>query len=86
MSDETARTTMARVIQETASTDDDLEGAVLMGWVLVAEWMAPSGERWLSKVDGTAMGQGCPNWQTQGYLHNALFDAEAFGGGEDASE
>lgn len=79
MSDRKARVILAESIQASAATDDELEGAVLMGWVLVAEWMAPSGQRWLSKVDGSATGEGCPAWQTQGYLHNALFDATSFG-------
>lgn len=86
VSDEGARLILAEAIQQSASTDDDLEGAVLMGWVLVAEFMAPSGQRWLSKVDGTVAGTGCPEWQSQGYLHNALFRPEGFGRDEESGE
>lgn len=61
-------------IQNVAGMNDELEGAVLTGWVIVAEWMAPTGNRWLSQFHGSANGDRCPNWQLQGYLHNALFD------------
>jgi hypothetical protein len=67
-------------IQNTVAIDDGLpEGSMLMGWVTIAEWMAPDGERWLSIIDGTATpDKACPAWQRQGYLHNALFDAADF--------
>jgi hypothetical protein len=73
VSDVGARPQLHEAIQTTASLDDDLEGAVLLGWVMVAEWVAPTGKRWLSRLDGTANGSGCPDWQREGYLHNALF-------------
>lgn len=69
-------------VQAVVSVDEGLpEGAMLLGWVTVAEWMAPSGERWLSCVDGGVSpdrGQ-LPDWQRQGYLHNALHDHDSFG-------
>lgn len=66
-------------IQSTIAIDNDLpEGAMLLGWAAIAEWMAPDGQRWLSVVDGNSAGEGCPMWQRQGYLHNALFDAQGF--------
>lgn len=83
MSDLKARAMLAESIQATASTDEELNGAVLMGWVVVAEWMSPAGQRWLSRVDGSASGEGCPAWQVQGYLHNALFEPEGFSREED---
>lgn len=79
MNDEhTARATIAKAIQDVAQHDDELDGAVLVGWTTIAEWMAPDGVRWLSNVDGTASGDPCPQWQSQGYLHNALFHPETF--------
>lgn len=83
---EHARPILHEAIQRTNATDEDLDGAVLMGWVVIAEWMAPTGERWLSKVAGNASGEGCPEWQTQGYLHNALFHPEDFRGEGDRDE
>ena len=40
----------------------------LVGWVLVAEWAEPSGDKFLSRMlceDGTP-------WQVKGYLHEGL--------------
>lgn len=73
------RETLHETIQGTIAIDEDMpEGAVLLGWLTVAEWMAPDGKRWLSLIDGDARGEGCPAWQRQGYLHNALFDPDGF--------
>lgn len=52
------------------------EGSMLLGFVAVAEWMAPDGTRWLSRVDAGASGdKGLTEWQREGYLHNALNSA-----------
>jgi hypothetical protein len=48
--------------------------ALLVGWCVVAEWMAPDGNRWLSFLGTDARGEPAPTWQAQGYLHNALHD------------
>lgn len=42
-------------------------GGVLVGWVLVAEWMGTDGERWLSRL-----AMDLPSWQVRGYLNEAL--------------
>ena len=39
-------------VQSTHDDDEDLEGAVLTGFLIVAEWQAPDGNRWLSKISG----------------------------------
>jgi hypothetical protein len=72
MDTNSARDILRRAVQETASTAPDLEGAFVVGFIAVAEWMTPSGQRWLSRVDGGPDG-GLPEWQRHGYLHNALF-------------
>lgn len=60
-------------LQHTISLDENSpEGAMLVGWVSVAEWMAPDGGRWLSRMTGAADGEPLSTWQRQGYLHNAL--------------
>lgn len=78
MSDQDVRTALASTIQATAADDDDLYGAVLLGFVTVVEWMAPDGKRGLSRVDGDALNNGLPEWTREGYLHNALFDSNQF--------
>lgn len=68
------RKTLYDAVQGTIAIDDDMpEGAVLMGFVLVAEWMAPDGVRWLSAIDSGPTDDALPEWQRQGYLHSELF-------------
>lgn len=45
------------------------DGALLTGWALVCEWIAPDGERWLSK----AHGEQTTSWTADGMHHEALF-------------
>lgn len=54
------------------------EEAVLLGFVVVAEWAGLDGARTLTLHDGAATGEPLPPWQREGYLHNALTDADAF--------
>lgn len=64
---------VSTVLQEHALETPDGR-SVLLGWVAVIEWKAPDNERWLSMTGADALGDEPPSWQTQGYLHNALFD------------
>lgn len=62
-------------LDENDQSDQDhgqLHGAMLLGWVVVAEWMAPDGDRWLSRLSGTPQDRDAAEWQIQGYLTNAL--------------
>jgi hypothetical protein len=61
-------------IQRTAAEDEDLNGSVLMGWVVVAEWMSPEGQKWLSRSSGDARGMDCSDWTVKGYLNDVLDD------------
>lgn len=70
----TPRQRIGEAVQASAAGDEDIDGAVLVGWVTVAEFMDPSGEKWLSLVAGDARGETPPIWQIQGYLHNMLND------------
>jgi hypothetical protein len=66
-----------QTMQATSAGDEDIDGAVLVGWVVVSEWVAPDGSRWLSRCSGNGSGSGrdLPAWQEQGYLHYALHGA-----------
>lgn len=48
-----------------------LEGSLLVGWVLIAEWLHPDGTQLLSRFGSENLTQ----WQRQGYLHNALHES-----------
>ena len=61
-----------RAVQSTHESDDDLEGSALVGIVLVAEWLDPSGKRWLSRLSFGPNDEGLTTWQVNGYLHEAL--------------
>jgi hypothetical protein len=63
-----AREAVHAAIQEHLPRGAD---AVLTGWVLVAEWMDHSGERWLSKGHAAST----PAWAANGMHHEALFGA-----------
>lgn len=78
MSETTPREALHAAIQTTAAKQDDLEGSALVGWVLVAEWMDGEGKKWLSRITGDPNGNAGPEWQIQGYLHNALFHDDDF--------
>jgi hypothetical protein len=45
------------------------EGAVLTGWVLVAEWATGDGGRALTRLSGAPM----TLWAVRGFLHEALY-------------
>ena len=68
-----------RSIQDTTTLDDNpgdsLNGAHLMGWVVIAEWMDPNGERWISMGSADATGEDrAADWQVKGYLTHALHE------------
>lgn len=44
-------------------------GALLTGWALVAEWMDPEGERWLSKAHSPSTS----HWAANGMHHEVLY-------------
>jgi hypothetical protein len=66
---------------ETALTDarpDGLTG-LLVGWVVIAEWVDEQGDAWLARFNH----DGCTAWQRTGYLQHALED---WGEGEEEEE
>jgi hypothetical protein len=60
-------------IQVSQEDNGRLDSAVLVGWVVVAEWVGPDGTRTLTRMSGTPGGTVPPEWQSRGYLHEALF-------------
>jgi len=62
------------VLSQTQDASEDIDGAVLVQYAAVAEWMTPDGERWLSLVDGAANGDRLYRWQVQGMLFNVMHD------------
>lgn len=48
----------------------DMErNAVLVGWVIVCDWMDDEGERWLSKAHSSSI----TTWGASGMHHDALY-------------
>jgi hypothetical protein len=66
MSDEAERVTLDDAIADALVPD----GHVLTHFVIIGEYMAPDGERFMftDQADTTV------EWQRQGLLHNALFE------------
>jgi hypothetical protein len=53
----------------------DMEG-VLTGFVVIAEWSEPDGDRWITKTAGDLNDDGPPIWTVKGWLYHALDTAQ----------
>lgn len=73
MSDVTREQTIHEAIEASAAESEALDGSILVGWVVLAEWVGANGIRSLVRMSGTPGGASPPSWQTRGYLHEALF-------------
>lgn len=60
-------------IEASQQGNETLEEGVLIGWIVVAEWLNYDGTRSLMRMGGTPGGAQPPEWQARGYLHEALF-------------
>jgi len=62
---------IAHALQANTPTRDT---SVLVGWVSVAEYLTPDGQRYLATEYGNAPGtdHDTTSWQRRGYLHEAL--------------
>ena len=60
----TAQTQIEQAIQQAAPED----GWYLSGWVVVAEWVPPEGQRVLSRIHSP----GLTPWAQSGFLYDAL--------------
>ena len=68
-----SRQTIHDAIQASRNDNEKLDQAVLVGWIVIAEWVGSDGTRSLVRMSGTAGGAQPAPWQTRGYLHEALF-------------
>lgn len=66
------RDVLARALMTTATEDNELADHLLTGFVVIAEWMEPDGDRTLTLTGGTGEGEPIPEWTVQGFLTNAL--------------
>jgi hypothetical protein len=72
--DATTRSERERLFEAIDETSDpDLEGTVLVGFLVIAEWRGPDGAQWLSKISGDH-GQTLPTWRQRGYAAEVLHD------------
>ena len=69
-----ARTIIKEGIEATADLHEPTEEAILTGYVLVAEWVDPNGDKFLSTTSysGRIDRNGTP-WTVKGWLHETLF-------------
>lgn len=66
------RKKLAETVQAGQPDLDGGSSSLLLGFVLVAEWVADNGKRWLTEMSSDAHGETLPTWQRNGYLHEAL--------------
>lgn len=64
------------LIQSTAV--DELEGSVLLGYAVVAEWQSPNGHKWLTKLSGDSFAT-LPPWRER-MFGNELANWQTFSG------
>lgn len=48
---------------------DSKPGALLTGWGVVAQWVDPDGETWLTRAHSATL----PSWAAKGLWHEALY-------------
>lgn len=59
---------------EFTDDDDNKQAGIVVGWVVIAETLAPDGEMWLSKFTGDAADEPLARWRVHGYAHSVLHD------------
>lgn len=55
-------------IQQTNDDNNEVAGALLLNWVVVAEWAAVDGHKWMTHI----YGKNATVWGTKGMLHQVL--------------
>lgn len=64
MNDKSVRDRLHEAIAKTNDYPDEVEGAFLKGWVLVASWVGTDGEPWLTHMNDETS----PAWELMGML------------------
>lgn len=72
------REVLYEAIQASITEREDLEGSVLLGFAIIAEWQAPDGHKWLTKLSGDAFTE-LPPWRERMFGHE-LISWEAYSG------
>lgn len=62
---------LANAIAE-KTEEGEMDSPLLLGFVVVAEWMDVEGTRFLTKRSGSGQGEALPQWSVRGYLNEAL--------------
>lgn len=76
MNDERVRHRIHEAIQEGITDDSDLDGAVLLSFVAIAEFQAPNREKWMTKVSGDPNGDCLPPWRERMFAYELCFHWE----------
>jgi hypothetical protein len=71
------RAKLAAAIQETIHADDsareaEVDGSVLTGWVIVAEWSTPDDRHAITVRTGGVADQNIPWWRALGLMRYAM--------------
>jgi hypothetical protein len=67
MSDSDPREEIEAVLQKSLNENEMVQGeggGMVVGWVLISEWMSSKGDRWISRMSSENLTQ----WQRSGYL------------------
>lgn len=70
--DDTIARSLESSVQKVVERDLDDKGTMIVGWVLVAEFVDSNGQRALVTTSGGTSGDRPPEWQRDGYLVSAL--------------
>lgn len=52
--------------------DEEFDGAVITGYVVIAEWSTADSSRWLTTTAGDLNDDGPPIWTVNGWLYHVL--------------
>lgn len=67
--DEQNRSELEAILRNNLEDLDVAESAILISGIIISEWIAPDGKRFLAR---TPIGE-LSSWQTQGYLFSTLY-------------
>jgi hypothetical protein len=75
--DELGKQDIKRVYEAISTSrqdDEEFDGAVLIGFMSIGEWITAEGKKYLTLIDGNGSGERLHRWQVQGYCFNLLHD------------